>query len=76
VIAGDKPDKAATLPVKVHLPDGQGWVVADAGATLTFRTSANGEWQDAGKNSAILPEGTLQVQVSKTGAPATVDLPK
>jgi hypothetical protein len=76
VIAGDKPDKAATLPVKVHLPDGQGWVVADAGATLTFRTSANGEWQDAGKNSAVLPEGTLQVHVSKTGAPATVDLPK
>jgi hypothetical protein len=72
VIAGDKSDKAATLPVKVHLPNGQGWVVADAGATLKYRT--NGDWQDAGKNSALLPEGASQVQVAKTGAPATVNL--
>jgi hypothetical protein len=71
VIPGDIVDKTATLPVKVHLPDGQGWVVADYGSTLRYRTTID---HAAGYSPALLPEGVTQVEVTKNGTTKTVNL--
>lgn len=73
-IAGAKVDRAAVLPVKVQMPDGQGWVVANYGATLRYRVGADGPWQDAGKNAALLPDNATQVEVTKGGAPQVITL--
>lgn len=71
VFGGDNTDPAATLPVKVHLPDGQGWIVADYGSTLRYRTAVD---NTAGYSPALIPEGVTQVEVTKNGTTKTVDL--
>jgi hypothetical protein len=62
---------AAALPLTVHLPDGQGWLVIDYGATLAYRTSRTTPWQPATADAALLPENALEVQIT-TGSAATI----
>jgi hypothetical protein len=62
------------LPVRLRVPDGQGWVVAHYGAQLQYRASADGAWQDAGSDAALLPDNAAQVQVTKNGNATVVNL--
>jgi hypothetical protein len=56
-------DPKAVLPVRVQLPETGGWIVADYGKTLRYRTAPDAPWQDAGHDAALLPWNTVQVQV-------------
>ena len=67
-------DIRATLPVRIRLPDGQGWVVADYGYGLAYRTGAATQWVDAGRDAALLPDSTLQVRVDRLDGPRIIDL--
>jgi hypothetical protein len=76
VVYGGLIDANAVRPVRMNLPDGQGWIVADRGATLHHRTG-NGAWQDAGHDAALLPAAATQVEVTRPGWQAmTAPLPR
>jgi hypothetical protein len=55
-------DRADPLPVRLHLADGEGWVVAQYGAALKYRI-ANGPWTDAGPDAALVPDKATSVEV-------------
>lgn len=59
-------DARGPLPVAVPLPRGQGWVVAQVGAELSYRTGGGG-WQAAGRDVALLPAGAVTVRVVRAG---------
>ncbi|MEU6073336.1 hypothetical protein [Micromonospora sp. NPDC047074] len=63
-------DRAAPLPVRLRLPDGQGVLVAAEGATLGYRIGA-GRWHDAGRDAALLPAAATEVRVTAAGGAAT-----
>jgi hypothetical protein len=63
VIHGGAIDRNAVLPVKYRVPEGGGWIVAQRGQTLSYRTTPEGQWQDAGKDSALLPDNAVEVKV-------------
>ncbi|MGI8870941.1 MAG: hypothetical protein ACR2F6_19390 [Mycobacteriales bacterium] len=63
---GPTVDVRSPLPIRVHLPKRQGWVVAQKEATLSYRMSPNGTWTRTGKNAALLPEAATQVRVNAT----------
>lgn len=56
-------DPKAILPVRVQLPETGGWIVAAYGSTLRYRLTPDTPWQDAGRDAALLPWNTTQVQV-------------
>jgi hypothetical protein len=62
--------------VNTWLPDGQGYVVADYGAALSYRTSFDSQWKEAGVNAALLLDDAVEVQVIRDGNPTVVSLPK
>ncbi|HEX6356326.1 hypothetical protein [Actinophytocola sp.] len=62
---GGPVDRNAVLPVKFRIPEGGGWIVAQQGQTLSYRTSPNGQWQDAGKDAALLPDNAVEVKVGE-----------
>ncbi|MEN3360650.1 MAG: hypothetical protein V7637_4632 [Mycobacteriales bacterium] len=64
----------AALPVLLRLPRQQGWLVAQKGAVLRYRTSAAGGWLDAGQNAALLPADAVTVQVTRGGQVTDVPL--
>lgn len=64
LLDGEVVNKSSVLPVKMRLPDAQGWVVANQGKTLKYRTSADGPWQDAGTDAALLPDAATHVLVN------------
>lgn len=76
VVPGEEVDPAAALPVKLRLPDAQGWVVAQRGAQFAFRLSPDDPWQDAGPKAALLPDAAVQVRVTTGGTETVVDLPR
>jgi hypothetical protein len=55
-------DRTAPLPVRLHLPDGEGWVVASYGCALEYRLG-NGAWIAAGPDAALVPEDATSVAV-------------
>lgn len=61
-------DWTAPLPVRLRLPDNQGILVAAEGSALSYRIG-EGQWQDAGRNAALLPATATDVRV--TGANGT-----
>lgn len=63
LVDGGTVDPDAILPVRFRIPDGGGWIVADKGKRLSYRTSPDGQWQDAGRDAALLPENTTEVLV-------------
>jgi hypothetical protein len=74
VVHGGAVDPAATLPVAVHLPDGQGTVVVRDGARLAWRSPSG--WVDFGGGAGLVPDGVTQVRVTTdSGPPAVVTLP-
>ena len=79
VVFGGFVDPKAVLPVRVKLPDQQGWVVADRGAALRYQRGAgsgnSAQWIDAGKDAALIPADAVAVRVTRAGgAPVTVQL--
>ena len=70
ILPGPKVDPA-TLPLTFHLPDGQGWLAIDYGATLQYRTTPTAPWQTAGRDAALLPDNAVDVQATKNGTPTT-----
>lgn len=65
------PDASAPLPVKVHLPNGQGWIVAHYGASLRAR-SGTGPWLPVHADAALIPDNTTEVEVTTPGHSAVV----
>jgi hypothetical protein len=59
-------DPAAALPVRIHLRNGEGWVVAQYGSTLRYRVGA-GPWIAVGPNAGLLPEAATAVAVTAPG---------
>jgi hypothetical protein len=59
-------DHDAVLPIKYHIPGGGGWIVARKGRSLAYRTSPTAQWQDAGKDAALLPDNAVEVRVGET----------
>lgn len=75
VVPGDTVDRSRPLPVRLRLPDTQDWIVADYGATLRYRTNPNLPWRDTTPNAALLPNNTVQVELTKPGsAPQVIEL--
>lgn len=74
VVSAGEVDRAAPLPVKVLLPDNQGWVVAQLHAAIAYRIGP-GAWQPAGQDAALLPASATAVEVtSAQGRPVVVEL--
>jgi hypothetical protein len=74
VVPGGIPDRTASLPVSIRLPDGQGWAVANKGAQLSYRFDG-GSWSRPRANALLVPDGTnAEVKVSIGGAAKTVQL--
>lgn len=70
VVQGDDVDANAVLPVKFRLTDGQGWVVAAKGQSLSHRT--DGDWSAPAQDAALIPDAATQVKIGET----VVDLPR
>ncbi|HEY2673193.1 MAG TPA: hypothetical protein VGJ07_22885 [Rugosimonospora sp.] len=66
-------DASAPLPVKVALPDGQGYVLARKGAVLSYRINT-GTWQGARQDAALVPARATAVQVTIGGSSTVVPL--
>jgi hypothetical protein len=66
-------DTSAPLPVKIALPQGQGYVVAREGALLRYRIGA-GPWQAERHNAMLLPSQATAVQVTVGGSSTIVPL--
>ena len=60
---GGTVDRDAVLPVRFQIPDDGGWIVADRGKELRYRTSPEAPWQKAGRDAALLPANTTEVLV-------------
>ncbi|WP_112668663.1 hypothetical protein [Micromonospora saelicesensis] len=72
-MASTTADWSAPLPVRLRLPDDQGVLVAAEGSALSYRVG-DGQWQDAGRNAALLPAAATDVRVTDaTGT--TTDVP-
>jgi hypothetical protein len=63
MIDGGVVDSSAILPIRFSIPDGGGWIVADKGKRLSYRTSPDEAWQDAGRDAALLPANATEVLV-------------
>ena len=67
-------DASAPLPVKVHLPNGQGWVVAHYGASLRARSGTD-SWQVLHADAALISDTSTEVEVTLPGrSPVLVPL--
>jgi hypothetical protein len=62
-VDGGPVDADAVLPVRFRIPDGGGWIVADKGKELSYRTSPDGAWQPVGRDAALLPANATEVLV-------------
>ncbi|MFI7678327.1 hypothetical protein [Actinophytocola sp. NPDC049390] len=62
-VDGGQVDADAILPVRFHIPDDGGWIVADKGKELSYRTSPDEEWQAVGRDAALLPADATEVLV-------------
>jgi hypothetical protein len=61
VTAGGPIGRGDSVPVRVRLPDGQGWLVAAKGSALSWRTGT-GPWTTAGTDAALLPATATEVR--------------
>ncbi|SDM33977.1 hypothetical protein [Allokutzneria albata] len=66
VVPGGPVDGSRPLPVKLRLPDGQGWIVAHEGSRLRWR-SGDGPWTALPGDAALLPEQATHVEVFTGG---------
>ncbi|WP_405062853.1 hypothetical protein OG474_14780 [Kribbella sp. NBC_01505] len=57
IVPGGVPDRTSgDLPVRIKLPDKQGWAVAAQGATLSYRFG-DGAWSTDSRNALLVPDG-------------------
>jgi hypothetical protein len=70
VIPGGPADRDAPVPVRVRLPDAQGWLVAAYGSSLAYRTPGGGAWVEAGRDAALLPDTATEVRAVADGGAA------
>ena len=74
IIPGGIPDRNATLPVCIKLPNAQGWALAAKDATLTYRLN-NGSWSTPRKDALLVPDAsTAEVKVTLHGTTKTIPL--
>ena len=64
-------DPDATLPVRVRLPDGGGFVIAAVGVKLRYRLG-DGGWVPVAGDSALVPAAATQVEVTRQGRPPKI----
>jgi hypothetical protein len=69
-VASTTADWSASLPVRLRLPDDQGVLVAAEGSALSYRVG-DGQWQDAGRDAALLPATATDVQVTDANGTVT-----
>ncbi|GAB4107212.1 hypothetical protein GCM10028790_62310 [Micromonospora taraxaci] len=69
-VASTTADWSAPLPVRLRLPNDQGVVVAAEGSALSYRVG-DGQWQDAGRNAALLPATATDVRVTDSNGTTT-----
>ncbi|WP_433320276.1 hypothetical protein ACQP0U_15935 [Micromonospora sp. CA-269861] len=69
-VASTTADWSAPLPVRLRLPNDQGVVVAAEGSALSYRVG-DGQWQDAGRNAALLPATATEVRVTDANGTTT-----
>ncbi|MGC4869290.1 hypothetical protein ACLQ3B_28060 [Micromonospora sp. DT53] len=69
-VASTTADWSAPLPVRLRLPDNQGVVVAAEGSALSYRVG-DGQWQDAGRDAALLPATATDVRVTDANGTTT-----
>ncbi|NES30612.1 hypothetical protein GCE86_22620 [Micromonospora terminaliae] len=69
-VASTFADWRSPLPVRLRLPDNQGVLVAAEGAALSYRIG-KGQWQEAGRNAALLPADATDVRVTDAGGTVT-----
>ena len=69
-MASTAADWSAPLPVRLRLPDNQGVLVAAEGSALSYRVG-DGQWQDAGRNAALLPATATDVRVTDANGTTT-----
>ncbi|GGO29136.1 hypothetical protein [Micromonospora parathelypteridis] len=69
-VASTTADWSAPLPVRLRLPDNQGILVAAEGSALSYRVG-EGQWQDAGRNAALLPATATEVRVTDANGTTT-----
>ena len=62
-VDGGPVDADAVLPVRFRIPDDGGWIVADKGKALSYRTSPDEEWRSVGRDAALLPANATEVLV-------------
>ncbi len=72
-VASSFADWSAPLPVQLRLPDNQGILVAAEGAALTYRRGA-GQWQDAGRNAALVPADSTEVRITTASGTTTTPI--
>lgn len=66
-------DNRSALPVRVQLPDGNGWVVAAKDARLSYRIGS-GAWEQPQQNAALCPASATAVRVVSRGKTSVVPL--
>lgn len=54
-IGGGIPQREAALPVAIRLPDGQGWLVVNHGAQLSY-SEEDGSWSSPMPNALLVPD--------------------
>lgn len=69
-VASTTADWSAPLPVRLRLPGDQGILVAAEGSALSYRVG-DGQWQDAGRDAALLPATATDVRVTDADGTAT-----
>ncbi|MGA4728326.1 hypothetical protein ACPB67_12960 [Micromonospora taraxaci] len=69
-VASTTTDWSAPLPVRLRLPDDQGVLVAAEGSALSYRVG-DGQWQDAGRDAALLPATATDVRVTDSNGTTT-----
>ncbi|MEU4531962.1 hypothetical protein AB0F49_27385 [Micromonospora ureilytica] len=69
-VASTTADWSAPLPVRLRLPDNQGVLVAAEGSALSYRVG-EGQWQDVGRNAALLPATATDVRVTDANGTTT-----
>jgi hypothetical protein len=70
VVDGGPVPPAGTVPrIRVQLPGGRGWAVAEYQARLRWRTG-DGPWSVWCSDAALVPAAATELEVTRPGRPA------
>lgn len=71
VDAGPVPPAGTVPRIRVPLPGGRGWAVAEYAAGLRWRSGA-GPWSAGQRDAALVPAGATELEVTRPGRPAVL----